>query len=153
MNKSGRKIPLITRSWVTRKQKVLPLARAFDDFTVEIKYNGEQWGRHIKSPGGRMANWGSYSFEDYLSDSGNVPAAKMWPGNTASDGSKWPDEPYKIVWQVRANGTLRIFPFYERELVREHDQSDEDRRGIGLYDRRRKRLLSAFSKLLPGESR
>src|SRR5579862_5658724 len=71
---SGRDIPLITRSWVTKKQKVLPLARASKDFTVEIKYNGEQWGAPYIVAGGRMANWGSYSYEDYLSDS-NVAGA------------------------------------------------------------------------------
>jgi dienelactone hydrolase len=32
--------------------------------------------------------------------------------------SHWPDEPYKIVWQVRANGTHRIFPFYNPDWVR-----------------------------------
>jgi len=115
---SGRRIPLVTRSWITRKQKVLPLARAFEDFTVEIKYNGEQWGPPYLVAGGRMADWSSYSFEDYLSDSGSAPAEKTWPGNPADSGSKWPDEPYKIVWQVRANGTLRIFPFYEPDWVR-----------------------------------
>jgi cephalosporin-C deacetylase-like acetyl esterase len=125
VKRSGRKIPLITRSWITHKKNVLPLARAFDDFTVEIKYNGEQWGPDYPVVGGRMANWYSYSFEDYLSDSGSgdggngaPPAAKMWPGNPTPDGSRWPDEPYKIVWQVRACGTHRIFPFYEPDRVR-----------------------------------
>jgi dienelactone hydrolase len=141
---SGRDIPIVTRSWITRKQKVLPLARASKDFTVEIKYNGEQWGAPYQVAGGRMANWTSYSFEDYLSDSssrdggdGNdgsdrrnrtsppsapspqsLPSKKMWPGNLAEGGGTWPAEPYKIVWQVRANGTHRIFPFYNPEWVR-----------------------------------
>ena len=123
---SGRDIPLITRSWITRKQRVLPLARASKDFTVEIKYNGEQWGAPYMVAGGRMANWYSYSFEDYLSDSNPVEKpnvegqrpARLWPGNPAEGGGRWPDQPYKIVWQVRANGTHRIFPFYNPELVR-----------------------------------
>lgn len=115
---SGREIPIITRSWITRKQKVLPLARASKDFTVEIKYNGEQWGAPYMVAGGRMANWHSYSFEDYLSDSGNAKSEKMWPGNPAVGGGNWPSEPYKIVWQVRANGTHRIFPFYNPNWVR-----------------------------------
>ena len=42
--KSGREIPLLTRSWITRKANVVPLARGSGNFTVEIKYNGEQWG-------------------------------------------------------------------------------------------------------------
>ncbi len=195
---SGREIPLITRSWITRKQKVLPLARANKDFTVEIKYNGEHWGAPYMVAGGRVANWYSYSFEDYLSDSGNqAQNTKTWPGNpipplpsakgegaggegqtepssslplgggsgrgssvslsrhsnaqqesdsgaggglargqaqteqsdslppggglgwgSNQDSERWPDQPYKIVWQVRANGTHRIFPFYNPEWVR-----------------------------------
>ena len=115
---SGREIPIYTRSWITRKQRVLPLARASKDFTVEIKYNGEQWGAPYPVAGGRMANWQSYSYEDYLSDSGNAPAAKTWEGNDTENGQKWPNEPYKIVWQVRANGTHRIFPFYSPMWVK-----------------------------------
>ena len=65
---SGRDIPLITRSWLARKSRVVPLAKASSDFTVEIKYNGEQWGAPYMVMGGRMAGWYSYSFEDYLSE-------------------------------------------------------------------------------------
>lgn len=153
VKRSGRRIPLYTRSWLTHKQNVLPLARAFPNFSVEIKYNGEQWGPPYPVEGGRMANWHSYSYEDYLSDSGAAPAAHLWQGNPAPENgrtgegengrkgdngfnprvpapaanaqrpthnasSRWPDEPYKIVWQVRANGTHRIFPFYEPHWVR-----------------------------------
>ena len=115
---SGRDIPLYTRSWITTKGVVVPLSQASKDFTVEIKFNGEQWGPPYPIAGGRMANWHSYSFEDYLSDSNVTSAAKMWPGNEVAGGARWPDEPYKIVWQVRANGTHRIFPFYEPDWVR-----------------------------------
>lgn len=120
---SGRDIPLITRSWVTRRQSVLPLARASKDFTVEIKYNGEQWGAPYMVAGGRVANWYSYSFEDYLSDAGDPGKnTRTWPGwpaeGSSEGGGNWPSEPYKIVWQVRANGTHRIFPFYNPEWVR-----------------------------------
>jgi len=110
---SGRDIPLFTRSWVTTKAKVVPLARKSSDFTVEIKYNGEQWGAPYPIAGGRAAGWYSYSFEDYLSDSSREGAVKLWPGH-----GDWPHEPYKIAWQVRANGTHRIFPFYEPGWVR-----------------------------------
>jgi dienelactone hydrolase len=119
VKRSGREIPLITRSWITRRQQVLPLARASKDFTVEIKYNGEQWGAPYMVAGGRVPNWYSYSFEDYLSDAGTPELnAKTWPGQPTSEGKRWPNEPYKIVWQVRANGTHRIFPFYNSEWVR-----------------------------------
>jgi len=116
---SGRDIPLITRSWITRRQNVLPLARASKDFTVEIKYNGEQWGAPYPVAGGRMATWNSYSFEDYLSDAGEPRKnAKTWPGWPADGGGNWPGNPYKEVWQVRVNGTHRIFPFYNPDWVR-----------------------------------
>ena len=77
----GKDIPLFTRTWLTRKAQVLPLARASDDYSAEIKYNGEQWGPPYFVAGGRMAGWYSYSFEDYLSYSGSEPAAHTWPGN------------------------------------------------------------------------
>jgi dienelactone hydrolase len=115
---SGRDIPLVTRSWLARKSRVVPLARASRDFTVEIKYNGEQWGAPYMLMGGRMAGWYSYSFEDYLSDSATPEAARLWPGNAAAGRGSWPAEPYKIVWQVRANGTHRILPVYDPEAVR-----------------------------------
>ncbi len=119
VKRSGRDIPLITRSWITRRQRVLPLARASKDFTVEIKYNGEQWGAPYPVAGGRMAAWNSYSFEDYLSDAGEQRKnAKTWPGWPADGGGRWPSNPYKVVWQVRANGTHRIFPFYNPDWVR-----------------------------------
>jgi dienelactone hydrolase len=115
---SGRSIPLVTRSWLARKSRVVPLAKASEDFTVEIKYNGEQWGAPYLLMGGRMAGWYSYSFEDYLSDSGTPDAARLWPGNPVQGGGSWPAEPYKIVWQVRANGTHRILPVYNPSFVR-----------------------------------
>jgi dienelactone hydrolase len=115
---SGRDIPLVTRSWLARKSRVVPLAKAAKDFTVEIKFNGEQWGAPYMLMGGRMAGWYSYSFEDYLSDSLIPDAARLWPGNPAGGGEPWPAEPYKIVWQVRANGTHRILPVYNPDFVR-----------------------------------
>jgi dienelactone hydrolase len=127
VERCGRDIPLITRSWVTRKEKVVPLARASSDFTVEIKYDGEQWAAPYPFAGGRVATWHSYSFEDYLSDStthdaeagiGAPAPRREWPGHIDPCGERWPDQPYKIVWQVRANGTHRIFPFHEPEWIR-----------------------------------
>jgi dienelactone hydrolase len=115
---SGRAIPLVTRSWVARKSLIVPLAKESKDFTVEIKFNGEQWGTPYMVMGGRMAGWYSYSFEDYASDSSVPGAAKLWPGNPAPGGGTWPSEPYKVVWQVRANGTNRIFPVYNPGGVR-----------------------------------
>jgi hypothetical protein len=115
---SGRNIPLITRSWITSKDQILPIARQSSDFTVEIKYNGEHWGAPYITTGGRVANWYSYAYEDYLNDSGTGTWAHTWPGNPTSEGGTWPEQPFKIVWQVRTNGTHRIFPFYSPDWVR-----------------------------------
>jgi len=115
---SGRDIPLVTRSWIAKKPLIVPLAKASGNFTVEIKYNGEQWGAPHMVMGGRMTGWYSYSFEDYLSSSDSSGAEHMWPGYPAADGTSWPSEPYKVVWQVRANGTHRILPVYDPEAVR-----------------------------------
>ena len=41
---SGKDIPLLTRTWLARKAQVLPLARNADNYSTQIKYNGEQWG-------------------------------------------------------------------------------------------------------------
>ncbi len=116
----GRDIPLVTRSWVTRRAKVLPLAAGSSDFTVEIKFNGEQWGPPYPIAGGRVAGWYSYSFEDYFSDPGKGPFKHTWAGNSFDGAGEagWPPEPYKIVWQVRLNGTHRIFPFFDPDWVR-----------------------------------
>jgi dienelactone hydrolase len=119
VNASGRDIPIVTRSWVARKSLIVPLAKKSKDFTVEIKFNGEQWGTPYMVMGGRMAGWFSYSFEDYASDSSVPGAARLWPGNSAPGGGAWPSEPYKLVWQVRANGTNRIFPVYNPHAVRQ----------------------------------
>jgi hypothetical protein len=115
---SGKNIPLLTRTWITRKARVLPLSKASTNYTTQIKYNGEQYGPPYFVSGGRMAGWYSYSFEDYLSYSGNKGAVKVWPGNPTEKGGAWPSNPYKPVWQVRANGTHRIFPFYQPDWIR-----------------------------------
>ncbi len=192
---SGRDIPVYTRSWVTTKARVVPLARESSDFTVEIKYNGEHWGAPYIMQGGRTAGWYSYFWEDYFSFSG-PEGKRMWPGveiddlrltidelkssrvaslspksrlmssrsglisstsrpissrsslislgsgmQSSASGPKssivnrkssiparqssivkrhsaWPSQPYKLVWQVRANGTHRIFPFYQPHWTR-----------------------------------
>ncbi|MBP1661009.1 MAG: gluconolactonase, partial [Candidatus Aminicenantes bacterium] len=46
-------------------------------------------------------------------------AARLWPGNPVPGGGTWPSQPYKVVWQVRANGTNRIFPVYNPRAVRQ----------------------------------
>lgn len=93
---SGRKIPIYTRSWGAPKSKCMEIGEQFPGkLTVEIKYNGEQFGPPYQIQGGRMAGWADYSYTDYLS----------YPKN------------YDVVWQIRANGTHRVFQWANADLI------------------------------------
>jgi hypothetical protein len=79
-----------TRTWLTPKKSLFPvLGAAGSDTIVEAKYNGEQLGPPYIISGGHMPGWQSYSYEDYLT----------------------PPDPYKVVLQIRASGTHRIFRY------------------------------------------
>ncbi|HWB85858.1 MAG TPA: hypothetical protein VG675_17075 [Bryobacteraceae bacterium] len=96
---SGRKdLPLYTRSWGTTKGQLEALAQAAHaGFDIEIKYNGEHLGlpyQALQDTGSKYSP--SYSYEDYL----NVPAN------------------YRIIWQVRANGTHRFFAWENTDFIR-----------------------------------
>lgn len=84
-----------TRSWQTTKSQLVPIARAaHHGFDIEIKFNGEHLGLPYQSMQG--ARYGSYSYQDYL----DVPAD------------------YRILWQVRANGTHRFWAWENTEFIR-----------------------------------
>jgi hypothetical protein len=86
---------LYTRSWQTTKEQLVPIAEAATNgFDIEIKYNGEQLGLPYQSMEG--AEYGSYSYQAYL----DVPAA------------------YRILWQVRANGTHRFWTWENSDFIR-----------------------------------
>jgi hypothetical protein len=79
-----------TRTWEVPKSDILSLAASTGpELLVEAKYNGEHLGLPYVVAGGRMASWGSYSYQDYLS----------------------PPTPYRFVSQVRSGGTHRIFRY------------------------------------------
>ncbi|NOY81602.1 MAG: hypothetical protein GXP31_11455 [Kiritimatiellaeota bacterium] len=85
---SGKDLPLYTRTWGASRDKILDLGRLYPErFLIEIKYNGEHFGLPYIVSGGRMARWSHYSYQAYCQ----------------------PPEPYRIVWQIRANGTHRLF--------------------------------------------
>ena len=86
---------LYTRSWQTTKAQLLPIARAaHNGFDIEIKFNGEHLGLPYQSMQG--AEYGSYSYQDYL----DVPAD------------------YRILWQIRANGTHRFWAWENTGFIR-----------------------------------
>jgi hypothetical protein len=96
-----REINLFTRTWLCRPEEILSIANSYPERTyIEIKYNGEQLGlpyhamtQPLNVRGGSEP---TYSYENYT----NYPRK------------------YKIIWQVRANGTHRLFRFGNTEFVR-----------------------------------
>ncbi len=93
---SGRDVPLYTRTWGASREKIFELGKLYPErFMIEIKYNGEHFGLPYIVSGGRMARWGHYSYQSYCQ----------------------PPEPYRIVWQIRANGTHRLFRWGHPEWV------------------------------------
>lgn len=96
IQESGREIDLYTRTWGAGKTKILEIGRAFPGrLFLEIKYNGEQYGPPHLIAGGRMSAWHDYSYRSYLS----YPQA------------------YKVIWQIRQNGTQRVFPWGHPEFI------------------------------------
>ena len=92
-------INVYTRTWGANPGRIIEMGRQLDGrLYIEPKYNGEQLGlpyQAITSPiEGNLPT--SYSFDDYCS----------YP------------QPFKIIWQVRANGTHRIFRWGDADFVR-----------------------------------
>lgn len=86
---ANREIFLFTRTWAAAPEQVLTIPEAYPNRTfLEIKYNGEQLGLpyHAMTTN-RRGTTPSYTWESY---------------------SNWPRK-YKIIWQIRANGTHRLF--------------------------------------------
>ena len=92
---SGRKdVTLYTRSWGASQYKLEDIARAAaGGLDIEIKYNGEHLGLPYQAIQGYG---GAYSYQGYLR----------------------PDAPYRIIWQVRANGTHRFWAWEDSEFIR-----------------------------------
>jgi Tfp pilus assembly major pilin PilA len=86
---------LYTRSWQTSKEQLMPIMQAaHNGLDIEIKFNGENLGLPYQAMQG--AEYGSYSYQDYL----DIPA------------------PYRILWQIRANGTHRFWAWENTEFIR-----------------------------------
>lgn len=83
-----------TRSWGTDEDAIRGMARLCQDkLYVELKFNGE----HLGLPYPAIQGWGEdYSYEGYL---------------------KQPRS-FEVLWQIRANGTHRVFPWGDPDFVR-----------------------------------
>lgn len=101
IKKAGRDINLFTRTWLVPPEQILSIANAYPQKTyIEIKYNGEQLGLPYHAMTTPLSVKGgmepTYSYERYTN----------YPRN------------YKMIWQVRANGTHRLFRFNNVEFIR-----------------------------------
>ncbi len=92
-------INVYTRTWGAEAAKLREMGRQLKGHLyVEPKYNGEQMGlpypAMVSPIEGNLPT--SYSFEDYTTR----------------------PQPFKILWQVRANGTHRVFRWCDPDFVR-----------------------------------
>ncbi|MDI1343716.1 MAG: hypothetical protein PSV22_06410, partial [Pseudolabrys sp.] len=93
---SGFRGKLYTRSWLATRPKIETIKRGFPgDFYIEVKYNGEQLGPPYQAITSPTRFNPTYSYEGYTSE----------------------PRGFKLVYQVRANGTLRIFHWGDPEFV------------------------------------
>lgn len=94
---AGRKdVKLYTRSWMVSRRNIELIADSYPgDMYIEIKYNGEHLGMPYQVSGGWMSRMASYSYQSYSTLPRSVD----------------------LIWQVRANGTHRIFPWGDPEFV------------------------------------
>ncbi|MEW6201558.1 MAG: hypothetical protein AB1546_06265 [bacterium] len=114
IKEADRPIYLFTRTWVTQPVYVREIADSYPGKTfIEIKYNGEQLGlpyHAITSPRAHGGAAPSYTFEDYTN----------YPRN------------YKILWQIRANGTHRLFRWGDPVFAARAMRSTRFGEGIGF---------------------
>jgi hypothetical protein len=102
---------LYARTWLAAPAKVREIARLTDHkFFIEPKYNGEQLGLPYQAATGGRQYAPSGSYEDYTD----------YPRN------------YSIIWQIRANGTHRIFHWGMPEFARRTVRSCKFGGGIGF---------------------
>lgn len=83
-----------TRSWGTDLDTIRRMAQLCPGrLVVEVKFNGE----HLGLPYPAIQGWGEdYSYQAYLQR----------------------PRPFEVLWQIRANGTHRVFPWADPDFVR-----------------------------------
>ena len=107
-NSEKEDVRLYTRTWGATFKDLAQLGMAYpENFYIEIKYNGEHLGAPYNAIQGR---WKDYSYQQYL----NYP--RYW----------------KIIWQVRANGTHRLFPWFDTDFARRAARANSFGGGIGF---------------------
>jgi hypothetical protein len=102
------RVRLYTRTWGATFKDLAQLGMAYpENFYIEIKYNGEHLGAPYNAIQGR---WKDYSYQQYL----NYP--RYW----------------KIIWQVRANGTHRLFPWFDADFARRAARANSFGGAVGM---------------------
>jgi len=93
-------IPLYTRSWGAKRADLEKISsQSGTELNIEIKFNGEQLGLPYQAMHGSDYTHPTnpaYSYQDYLS----------LPAN------------FKIIWQIRANGTHRYWAWENTDFIR-----------------------------------
>lgn len=92
-------IRLYTRSWQTQQSELEEIGKEFGkEFLIEVKYNGE----HLAAPYHAIHGGGkSYSYQSYVLGK----------------------NPYKVIWQVFANGTHRFWSWGQIDFIKRAIQS------------------------------
>ncbi|MBI4569427.1 MAG: hypothetical protein HY719_13615 [Planctomycetes bacterium] len=94
---TGSTMNVYTRSWLATRSKILPITEGHKGaFYIEPKYNGEHLGLPYQAITSPKSYAPSYSYEDYTE----------YPRN------------YKILYQVRACGTHRVWHWGNRDFAR-----------------------------------
>ncbi len=92
-----RKRPLFVRTWLTDPPALRNLIQSYpNNVVLEIKFNGDHLALPYPVTGGHMKEWHSHSYLDYF----NQPRK------------------YSILFELKANGTYRIFPWGDLTFIR-----------------------------------
>ncbi|NOZ57660.1 MAG: hypothetical protein GXO73_12835 [Calditrichaeota bacterium] len=102
--RSGRKdIRLYTRHWLADFRSLSKIGMKYPGkFYLEIKYNGE----HLAAPYHALA---AFEEAEFYPD--------IWRDNSYGEFLNYPRY-WHIIWQIRANGTHRLFPWNDAEFAR-----------------------------------
>ncbi|MFH1742968.1 MAG: hypothetical protein ABIH23_28520, partial [bacterium] len=103
--------PLVLRNWLLKPDDIETLSSGHKNATaVEIKFNGDFLGLPYQISGGRFIGWTEYTYGDLLSKERN----------------------YDAIFQLRASGDHRVFPWIDPDAVRRFVKSCRLGDGVGM---------------------
>ena len=116
--KSGRKdIRLYTRHWLANFRSLSKIGMKYPGhFYLEIKYNGE----HLAAPYHALC---AFEEAEFYPD--------IWRDNSYGEFLNYPRY-WQIIWQIRSNGTHRLFPWNDAEFARRTMRSCTFGKAIGF---------------------